>query len=144
MERPEQVLANAASRLRPRGHLVLALNHPCFRNPGCTHWGWDPEEKVQFRRVDAYRSRRKVDIRIHPGSDPEAKRPSFHWPLETLFGALQRAGFVVLDLSEPTSDRVSKGGRAQAENVARREIPLFLVLLAERRRARPRNRGTSG
>jgi SAM-dependent methyltransferase len=144
MERPERVLANAASRLRPRGHLVLALNHPCFRNPGRTHWGWDPEEQVQFRRIDAYRSPREVEIQIHPGSDPEATRPSFHWPLESLFGALRRAGLVVLDLSEPASDRVSEGGRAEAENRARREIPLFLVLLAERRRARPRNRGTSG
>jgi SAM-dependent methyltransferase len=144
MERPGRVLTNAAARLRPRGRLIVALNHPCFRIPGSTHWGWDPDERIQFRRIDAYRSRRKVEIQIHPGSDPEATRPSFHWPLETLFSALRRAGLVVVDLSEPASDRVSEGGRAEAENTARREIPLFLVILAERKRTRPRNRGTSG
>jgi SAM-dependent methyltransferase len=144
MERPEQVLASVATRLRSGGRLVLALNHPCFRIPGSTHWGWDPEAQAQFRRVDAYRSRRKVEIQIHPGSDPEATRPSFHWPLETLFGALRQAGLAVVDLSEPASDRVSEGGRAEAENRARREIPLFLVILAERGRKRPRRRRTSG
>jgi SAM-dependent methyltransferase len=136
MERPDRVLRNLASRLRPGGRLVLALNHPCFRNPGVTHWGFDTEERVQFRRIDAYRSHRRAEIQIHPGSDPESTRPSFHWPLETLFGALRRAGLAVLDLCEPTSDRTSEGGRAEAENRARSEIPLFCVILAERRGGR--------
>lgn len=143
MRNPLKVLRGVAKRLRPGGQLILALNHPCFRIPGSTHWGWDPEGGVQFRRVDAYRRRREVPIQIHPGSAPEQTRPSFHWPLETLFGSLRAAGLRVVDLSEPTSDRVSEGARADAENRARSEIPLFLVLLAERVRARPRNRGTA-
>lgn len=142
MEDPAPALRNAARVLVPGGRVALALNHPAFRNPGATHWGWDPQAGVQFRRVDAYKSRRKVEIQIHPGSDPEQTRPSFHWPLEILFGALRAAGLRVIDLAEPVSDRVSEGGRAQAENRARAEIPLFLVILAERGgRSKRRDRG---
>jgi hypothetical protein len=93
--------------------------------------------------VDAYRSPREVAIQIHPGSDPDQTRPSYHTSLESLFGSLRAAGLRVLDLAEPVSDRVSEGGRADAENVARTEIPLFMVLLCERVRSRPKNRGTS-
>jgi hypothetical protein len=119
---------------------VLALNHPCFRIPGATHWGFDPKERVQFRRIDAYKGERKLDIQIHPGSDPGQTRPSYHWPLETLFHALRAAGLRVLDLAEPVGDSVSEGGRAEAENRARREIPLFLVVTAERGGRKPRGR----
>ncbi len=142
MEDPAPALRNAARALLPGGRIALALNHPAFRIPGSTHWGWDSKAGSQFRRVDAYKSRQKVEIQIHPGSDPEQTRPSFHWPLETLFGALRAAGLRVLDLAEPVSDRVSEGGRAQAENRARAEFPLFLVILAERGgRSKRRDRG---
>ena len=142
MEDPAPALRNAARALVPGGRVLLALNHPAFRIPGSTHWGWDPKAGVQFRRVDSYKSRRKVEIQIHPGSDPEQTRPSFHWPLEALFGALRAAALRVIDLAEPVSDRVSEGGRAHAENRARAEIPLFLVVLAERGgRSKRRDRG---
>lgn len=143
MAQPEPVLRNVALRLRRGGRLVLALNHPCFRNPGVAHWGWDPARQVQFRRVEGYLSPRRVEIQIHPGVDPSITRPSFHWPLEFLFGALRSAGLGVLDLTEPVSDRLSSGGRAEGENRARREIPLFVVLLTERSRGFRRH-GRSG
>ncbi len=141
MKDPGVVIENAARALRPGGRLVLALNHPCFRVPGASGWGWDPDAQVQFRRIDLYRSQREVPIQIHPGSAPEQVQPSFHWPIEHLFGLLRKAGLRVLDLVEPSGDRVSEGGRAEAENRARDEIPLFLVLSAESPRRRPRNRG---
>ena len=143
MQDPRRVLRNVARRLRSGGQLLLALNHPCFRIPRSTHWGWDDEARVQFRRVDGYRSPHTVDIAIHPGSDPKQTRPSYHWPLESLFGWLREARLRVVDLAEPVGDRVSEGGRAEAENRARVEIPLFLVLLAERTKSRPKNRGTA-
>ncbi len=143
MQDPRRVLRNVARRMRSGGRLLLALNHPCFRIPGSTHWGWDDAARVQFRRVDSYRSPHAVDIAIHPGSDPKQTRPSYHWSLESLFGWLREAHLRVVDLAEPVGDRVSEGGRAEAENRARVEIPLFLVLLAERTKSRPKNRGTA-
>jgi SAM-dependent methyltransferase len=143
MEDPEAVLGNAARALRPGGRLVLALNHPCFRIPGATHWGWDPRQRVQFRRIEAYKSSRKLEIQIHPGRDPGLTRPSYHFSLETLFRALRASGLRVLDLVEPVSGARSEGGRAEAEDRARREIPLFLALLAERGGRRPKRRPSS-
>lgn len=142
MEGPETVLRNAARALRSGGRLVLALQHPAFRIPGATHWGWDPDREVQFRRVDRYRSAHRIEI--HPEGRGEPPFPSFHWPLERLFGALRGAGFAVTDLVEPASDGPRTGGRETAESRARREIPLFLVLLAHRRRRRPRQPGRAG
>ncbi len=128
LEKPERVFRNTARALKPGGGLVLALHHPCFRIPGSTFWGSDPDREIQFRRVDRYRSSHPIEARR--GEDPTQTVLSFHWPLERLFGDLRAAGFLVEDLVEPVSDHVAEGKRFTAEGRARREIPLFLVLLA--------------
>jgi SAM-dependent methyltransferase len=146
MEHPEKVLWNVAMALKPGGRLVLALSHPCFRITGSTYWGWDPDQQVQFRRVDRYRSSHRIEVPASPGNDAGASCTSLHLPLERLFGALRSADFHVVDLVEPVSDLVLEGGRTGAENRARQEIPLFLVLLARlcspRPRRAPPNSGT--
>jgi SAM-dependent methyltransferase len=117
--------------LAPQGRLVIVMNHPVFRAPHCTSWGWDERQQAQYRRIDAYLSSRKEKILMHPGSAPASFTWSFHRPLQAYVKALSRAGLLVDALEEWVSHKLSDSGpRARAENVARREIPLFLALRA--------------
>ncbi|MCL4406206.1 MAG: class I SAM-dependent methyltransferase [Patescibacteria group bacterium] len=119
--------------LRQIGRLYFVLNHPAFRIPKVSSWGWDPEKQVQYRRVDAYISESRAAIQTHPGSAPEERTWSFHRPLQVYFKALARQGFAVLRLEEWNSDKKSEPGpRQKAEDKARKEIPLFMAVEAIR------------
>lgn len=130
LEYPGTVLQHVRRALRPEGRLVMALHHPCFWIPGSAGWGFDPERHARFRRIDRYRSPHRTVPEGGGGRAREVAEPSFHWPLEWIFGALRRADFCVVDLVEPASDRTYVGGRGRATDRARREIPLFMALLA--------------
>lgn len=135
-----------------QGRFVLVMMHPAFRVPKHTHWGFDergspnqagdigPNDRrtlrggVQFRRVDRYLVPLKEPITIHPGQDPTGRVWAFHRPLQHYVNALAAAGLLIDRLEEWASHRHSTSGpRAEAENRARREIPLFLALRAVRR-----------
>ncbi len=127
------VFRDAAYALTKQGKFVLVLNHPCFRQPRQSGWGWDEERKLQYRRVDRYLGTYEMPIIAHPGSAPDIKTYSYHRPLEYYIIMLAQAGFVVDAMEEWTSPKVSTSGpRAKAENVARQEIPLFLALRARK------------
>ena len=52
-------------------------------------------------------------------------------PLQVYFKALKRAGFAVTGLEEWISNKKSEAGpRAKAEDKARKEIPLFMMIEA--------------
>lgn len=122
--------AEIARVLKPGGSLWIVMNHPAFRVPKKSSWGWDGNA-VQYRRVDAYLSESRADIAMHPGDAPEEITISFHRPLQYYFKALHKTGFVVGRLEEWISQKKSaKGPRAKAEDTARKEIPLFLCLEA--------------
>jgi len=125
------VLREAARVLKPGGSLYIVLNHPAFRVPKMSSWGWDEKVKVQYRRIDKYLSEAKVPIEMHPGSKQGEVTTSFHRPLQFYFKALHKAGFAVAGLEEWNSHKQSEPGpRAKAEDLARKEIPLFLCLIA--------------
>lgn len=127
------VFESIARVLRPWGRCVIVMMHPAFRGPKETSWSWDDETKVQYRRVDRYLVPRKTPIVAHPGSAPGVYTWSFHKPLELYFKALRQAGMLVDALEEWPSHKTSDSGpRAPAENVARKEIPMFLALRAMR------------
>jgi len=133
MDTVTPVFAECARVLRPGGRLVLVIMHPCFRIPRQSGWGWDEGRHLQYRRVDSYLSDMKVPIQVHPGSDPGQVTWTFHRPLAAYVRALAGAGLLVQALEEWPSTRVSlPGPRAQAENRARDEIPMFLALKAVR------------
>jgi ubiquinone/menaquinone biosynthesis C-methylase UbiE len=134
IENLQGALAEASRALKKGGRLILVLNHPAFRIPQASGWGWDDDAKAQYRRIDAYMSDARMKIDMAPGeTDPAKKRStvSFHRPLQSYFKALNKAGFAVARLEEWISHRKSqKGPRQEAEDRARKEIPMFVMLEA--------------
>jgi 23S rRNA-/tRNA-specific pseudouridylate synthase/SAM-dependent methyltransferase len=134
IEPVEPVLSGIAQRLAPGGACVLVISHPAFRAPGQTAWAWDQRDGRQFRRVDGYLSTGQHRIQMHPGENPDIVTWTFHRPLQHYVQALRQAGLAVTELEEWASRRVSQAGpRAEEENRARREIPLFMAIRAEKR-----------
>lgn len=119
--------------MKKGGELFIVLNHPAFRVPKESSWGWDEKEKVQYRRVDRYLSELKVPIAMHPGKTSTSYTTSFHRPLQSYFKALGKARLAVVGMEEWNSHKKSESGpRAVAEDIARKEIPLFLCLVARK------------
>lgn len=136
-------LAGIARHLRPGGAFVGVILHPAFRAPRQTSWGWDPEGGadggVQYRRVDGYLSTGQWPIVMNPGAaargEPPITTTTFHRPIQRYVQALAAAGMLVETIEEWPSMRQSEPGpRAEAENHARREIPLLLAWRARKLR----------
>lgn len=133
IEQIEPVFAEAAKALASQAPFVIVMNHPAFRAPQQSGWGWDEMRKLQYRRMDRYLGAYVQQIITHPGSAPAIKTLSYHRSISTYVNALSAAGFVVDAIEEWISDKVSDSGpRAKAENVARNEFPLFLAIRARR------------
>ena len=113
------------------GRLLIVLNHPAFRIPEKTSWGFDADKKIQYRRIDGYLSESRHKIQMHPSDKSSEATISFHRPLQLYIKALAKQGFAVAHLEEWISHKTSQSGpRAKAEDAARKEIPLFLCLEA--------------
>jgi ubiquinone/menaquinone biosynthesis C-methylase UbiE len=131
IENATGALRQAARVIKKGGLLYVVLNHPAFRVPQESGWEWDEKEKKQYRRIDKYLSELKVKIQMHPGDKPSQYTTSFHRPLQYYFKAFNKAGFSVALMEEWNSHKKSQAGpRMEAEDVARKEIPLFLCLIA--------------
>lgn len=119
--------------LKSGGRIVLVMNHPAFRIPKESSWGWDEQSKVQYRRIDKYLSESPTPILMHPGDKNSEKTISYHRSLQEYFKMLSKAGFAVTRLEEWISHKKSEQGpRQKAEDTARKEIPLFLMLEAKK------------
>ena len=128
-----RVFAEVSRTLTIGGRFFVVLNHPAFRVPKRSSWGWDETAKTQYRRVDGYLSESKEKIFMHPGKGKEDYTYSFHRPLQSYAKAFRRTGFAILGIEEWNSNRKSQSGpRAKAEDIARKEIPLFLLIEAIR------------
>lgn len=130
------VFRDAAQILKTEAPFVIVLNHPCFRQPRQSGWGWDEQRKLQYRRLDAYMSPYEMPIIAHPGSDPRVKTYSYHRPLSEYIHELCQHGFAIDALEEWVSEKASDSGpRAKAENIARAEFPLFMAIRARKQSA---------
>ncbi len=123
--------AECARVLKPGGKFVFVLNHPAFRIPKESSWGFDEKEEVQYRRVDKYLSDYRVAIKMHPGEKDSDFTVSFHRPIQYYFKMLRNSGFSVNNLEELISNKKSQEGpRQRAEDKARKEIPIFMAIEA--------------
>lgn len=130
MEHLPAVCRSTAQVLRNGGRMLWVLNHPCFRIPRQTAWGWDEDRKIQYRRVDAYASPMSIPIVMHPGQAQSESTVSFHKGLTDLMACGFGAGFLLAGFAEWHSHKESEPGpRARAENRARDEFPLFLAMV---------------
>lgn len=130
LEHLDKVCLAAASVLKPGGRMLWVLNHPAFRIPRQTSWGFEDERKIQYRRVDAYSSTLSIPIVMHPGKADSESTVSIHRSFQDLMAPAFAAGLTLAGLQEWHSHKESQpGARARAENRARKEFPLFLALL---------------
>ncbi len=131
IEKVGETLNECQRVLRSGGSLVMVLNHPVFRIPKESSWGFDEASSVQYRRVDRYMSEFKVSINMHPGQSKPSFTESFHRPMQFYFKVLKSTGFLTKTLHELISNKISQPGkRANAENQSKKEIPLFMLLEA--------------
>lgn len=127
----DAAVTQISKALKPGAPFVIVMNHPVFRIPRQSAWGFDEERKLMYRRVDMYMTESEIPIQAHPGAAPSVRTFSYHRPLSAYITALGKAGFVVDALEEWTSHRESDSGpRAKAENRSRNEIPMFMAIRA--------------
>jgi len=127
----QPVFAGVHRLLARGGKFVVVMVHPCFRGAKETSWGWDEKSQLQYRRVDRYLTPRKSPIVTHPGKDPGQYTWTFHKPIQEYVRAARNAGLWVDAIEEWPSHKLSTSGpRAGAENLARKEIPMFMALRA--------------
>jgi ubiquinone/menaquinone biosynthesis C-methylase UbiE len=133
IENLDKTISEASRVLIDGGTMFLILNHPSFRNPKQTYWGYNEADDAQYRRVDEYMSESRVKIDMTPGSVKDKKfTVSFHRPLQVYVKALAKSGFAIIRLEEWTSHKESeKGPKQRAENKARKEIPMFMCMEAK-------------
>ncbi len=123
------VLTEASRVLKPGATFLIVLNHPTFRVPKGSDWGYDESKKIQYRRVEQYLSAKTISITMNPGKKDSAETVSFHRSLQDFFKVFHKTGFAVTRLEEWISHKASeRGPRQVAEDRARKEIPLFMAL----------------
>ncbi len=158
IENLNETVAEASRVLKAggKGRAYFVLNHPAFRIPKRSEWGYDESTKVQYRRLDGYMSESRTSIDMHPGQTAKklsalsagqisydkprggseiAKQVmaqstvSFHRPLQVYMKAFFKAGLLVRRMEEWTSHRKSlPGPKAQVEDTSRKEFPLFMCI----------------
>jgi 2-polyprenyl-3-methyl-5-hydroxy-6-metoxy-1,4-benzoquinol methylase len=126
------VFKNISGLLTDNGIFLFVINHPAFRIPKASSWGWLGKD-VQYRIVEKYMSELKKPITAHPGEQDSAVTWSFHRPLQQYFKAMHANKLTTLELEEWVSPKMSEPGqRAFAENRARNEFPLFMTIVAKK------------
>jgi ubiquinone/menaquinone biosynthesis C-methylase UbiE len=125
------MFSNVARALKPGGRALMIFMHPCFRIPRKTHWGWDADQKIQFRRLDSYATPLEIPITTHPGKGTGEQTHFHHRPLSNLLSAMGQGGLGVVACEELYSHRRSQSGPfSKAEHRAAEEFPMFIALKA--------------
>lgn len=126
------LMNNIAAALKPGGRAVIVMMHPCFRIPKESHWGWDADQKIQYRRLDRYGKALEIGIQTRPGLGTDEGTIFHHRPLADIITSMGKAGLGVTQCTELFSHRRSQiGPFSKAEHRAAEEFPLFIGLAAK-------------
>jgi ubiquinone/menaquinone biosynthesis C-methylase UbiE len=132
MKKPFAVIRNCKEMLNLKGKLVIILNHPAFRIP--KHGDWKVVDNKQYRIIDSYMSPLEIPIESSPHDKINNELSfSYHYPLSFYSEILFDNGFVIEKVEEWVSPKTSTGPMAEIEDKARREIPLFMAIVASKR-----------
>jgi ubiquinone/menaquinone biosynthesis C-methylase UbiE len=127
IEKPEIIFEELSKVLEKGGKAIFVINHPYYRIPRKSCWGFNESTKTQTREITAYMTPQKIPIVTHPGKE-ESTTWSFHFPLSHYVAIARKNGFVIEQLEEWCSPKVSTGKASTWENRARQEFPLFMAL----------------
>ena len=89
----DAMLQEIFALLRPGGHLLAAVTHPCFR------WEEFSTFKTDFHRRDYNRSGTSFRVTLHDNACEVAVTDT-HWNLQDMTRQLHRSGFLVIHLHE--------------------------------------------
>jgi ubiquinone/menaquinone biosynthesis C-methylase UbiE len=129
IEMMAQTVREIGRVIKAGGKCILVLNHPAFRIPDHTSWGFDDAAKKQYRRIDEYMSESRKIIDMNPGKPGTNTTVSFHRPIQNYSKSLANAGLAILRIEEWVSHKKSEQGPRQGmEDRARKEIPMFMCL----------------
>lgn len=116
--------------MKQDGRVIMVLNHPAFRVIKNSDWGYDDATKTQYRKVSKYLSQFEATVDMHPGDKKiNTTTRSFHRSLQDYMKAFAKEGLAITRIEEWISHKESqKGPRQQAEDIARKEIPMFMCV----------------
>lgn len=124
------VIAEVRRVLNQNGRVVLVLNHPAFRVIKNSDWGYDDKTNTQYRKVSKYLSQFEVSVDMHPGNKKiNTTTKSFHRSLQDYMKVFAKEGLAITRIEEWISHKESeRGPRQVAEDIARKEIPMFMCV----------------
>lgn len=132
-----QNMENAKGAIRNLSKInksVIVINHPCFRIPRQSEWGYDDKNRTQYRRINGYMSEQKIPMLAEPSKGGNSSLTwSFHWPISMISEWLTSNNLVISRIEEWVSNKKSTGSKAKIEDRAREEFPLFMALVVEGR-----------
>ena len=137
----DRILHGISRVLRPGGRLVFSITHP-LSSSRVSRWQTDREGAHGSRILDRYFDEGATPMHWRM---PRLRRPfsvpHWHFTLETWFRKLRRAGFRVVDLTEPKPTAQQARSHPRLEGPGR--IPFWLVVSAEKFPLPGRRRGPS-
>jgi len=86
-------LSEIAKLLRPNGHLIASVTHPCFRTSKFSNYSTDFDNRDYFNDATLF------NVTIHDGKR-ELRIVDTHWSLTAMSSQLQESGFEIENLYE--------------------------------------------
>jgi ubiquinone/menaquinone biosynthesis C-methylase UbiE len=132
IENLDKSVSEMSRILKINGKAYVVVNHPSFRIPQNSDWFYDEKNKRQGRIVYKYKTAQTIKIDMNPGTKVAPAKKftyTFHRSLAEYINTFTKNSLQINKFIEIYSNKQSQfGDRKQAEDMARNEIPMFLLL----------------